>query len=179
MAAEASFFGVWHFVYLRYKHLEFKEAPIQTLSFTVVDWRDLLHVHAAPFMMIYSGCCLFCQGKKKHLCTGNSSLSRDEWMACSLNTAGRVDRSDRGHWATWEWNSSGKHVRRPRKSACTHQSTIYDVQSQRGCILSFCRFIGPKTKTLSKHCYNCVKGKHIHTIISFKAASGLEISTSH
>lgn len=30
MAAEASFFGACHFVYLCNKHLEFEEAPLQT-----------------------------------------------------------------------------------------------------------------------------------------------------
>lgn len=54
-----------------------------------------------PRLELFSeGSCLLCQEK--------IFLHRKliyKWMACSLNTAERADRSDMGHFVMWEWNS--------------------------------------------------------------------------
>lgn len=111
--------------------------------------------------------------KKRHLCTGNLSLSRDEWMACSLNTAGRVDRSDMGHLATWEWNSSGKRLCSDQGNVqWTHQPTIYCVRSQTEASVSINKIFyasvrvwpGYKRTLCLAHtkneCYNSANDKH-------------------
>lgn len=63
--------------------------------------------------------------KRSYLWTGNTSLCRDEWIACSLNTAGVgwVGVSDIGHWVMWEWNSSADH-KQQLWYAHTHQFNI-------------------------------------------------------
>lgn len=58
--------------------------------------QDLLHCFYHVYLnVVYSA-------KRRYLCTGNSSLSRDDRMACSLNTAGRKGHADTGHLVLWE-----------------------------------------------------------------------------